>query len=246
MNNYMAVIEYDGTDFNGFQIQPGATRTIQGELISVLSTVFNTSTGISYAGRTDAGVHAKGQVINFKTGKELDLFRFKWSVNSMLPDDIAVRYIKKVEGSFDSRRDAQAREYSYNVVNTDYHSVFLKKYSILVTGRLDLKSIRKATKLFEGEHDFAPFCSQSIRGSYTIRKIFSFSINIGDGGLIGFTIRANSFLYNMVRIIIGTILELGKGEREIKEIKEALYSGQGDFTSSLAPAKGLFLTRVDY
>jgi tRNA pseudouridine38-40 synthase len=246
MNNYMAVIEYDGTDFNGFQIQPEGTRTVQGELISVLSTVFNTRASICYAGRTDAGVHAKGQVINFKTGKELDLFRFKWSINSMLPDDIAVRYIKKVEDSFDSRRDAREREYSYNVVNTDYHSVFLKKYSILITGKMDLGSVRKAAKLFEGEHDFAPFSSQSIRGSYTIRKIFGFSINIGDGGLIEFTIRANSFLYNMVRIIIGTILEVGKGERGIREVKEALFTGQGDFTSSLAPAKGLFLTRVDY
>jgi tRNA pseudouridine38-40 synthase len=242
----MAVIEYDGTDFNGFQVQPEGTRTVQGELVSVLSTVFNAGTSICYAGRTDSGVHAKGQVINFRTDRELDLFRFKWSINGMLPDDIAVKYIKKVEDSFDSRRDAGVREYRYNVVNTDYHSVFLKKYSILITGKMDLQLIRKAAKLFEGEHDFAPFSSQSVRGSYTIRRIFDFSVDIKGGGLIEFTIRANSFLYNMVRIIVGTVLEVGKGERKVKEIEESLMTGRGDFTSSLAPAKGLFLTRVDY
>ncbi|HAJ95175.1 MAG TPA: tRNA pseudouridine(38-40) synthase TruA [Actinobacteria bacterium] len=246
MNNYMAVIEYDGTKFNGFQIQPEGTRTVQQELISVLSMVLNRDTDICYAGRTDAGVHAKGQVIGFKSDKELDLYRFRWSINGLLPDDIAVKEIKRASISFDSRRDAKLREYTYYVVNADYHSVFLKKYSILITQKLDLKTMRRVAGVFAGEHDFAPFASPGVKKEYTRRKIYDFTIDRESPGMLVFKIKANSFLYNMVRIIVGTILEVGKGEREIKDIKQAAMSGEGNFVSSMAPAKGLFLTRVEY
>jgi tRNA pseudouridine38-40 synthase len=246
MNNYMAVIEYDGTKFNGFQIQPEGTRTVQQELMSVLSMVLNRDTDICYAGRTDAGVHARGQVINFKSDKELDLYRFRWSINGLLPDDIGVKEIKRVSISFDSRRDAKLREYTYYVVNTDYHSVFLKKYSILITQKLDLKTMRRAAGVFTGEHDFAPFASPSVKKEYTRRKIYDFKISRENPGMLVFKIKANSFLYNMVRIIVGTVLEVGKGEREIKDIKKAILSGECNFASSTVPAKGLFLTRVEY
>ena len=246
MNNYMAVIEYDGTDFNGFQIQPEGTRTVQQEITSVLSQVLNRDMSICYAGRTDAGVHARGQVINFKVDEELDLYRFKWSVNRLLPHDIAVKEIRKASISFNSRRDARQREYRYNIVNADYHSVFLKKYSILITQKLDLRSMERAAGAFIGEYDFAPFASPSLKNEYTIRRIYDFTINRESAGMIVFKVKANSFLYNMVRIMAGTILEAGRGEREIKDIEQAIRSGKGSFASSMAPAKGLFLTRVEY
>jgi len=128
INNYMAVVEYDGTDYMGFQIQPDGVNTIQGQLIAVFSKILNEEIHLKYAGRTDAGVHARYQVINFKTGKELDIYRIKWSVNSMLPDDIVIKEIKKVSPSFDARKDAYLREYSYFVVNKEYQKVRYKTY----------------------------------------------------------------------------------------------------------------------
>lgn len=246
MKKYMAVIEYDGTDFNGFQTQPEGTRTVQQVLTDTLSGIFNRQTNIRYAGRTDAGVHARGQVIDFLTEKDLDLYRFKWSLNNLLPDDISVKKIEKVNPGFDPRRDARTREYSYNIVNADHQSVFLNKYSILITKELDVEAMGKAAGSFIGENDFAPFASPSIKGEYTVRKIYSFKLDIKDGGLLEFRVKANSFLYNMVRIMIGTIIEVGKGERDLKEIKQALKTGEGNFASSMAPARGLFLDRVEY
>jgi len=246
MNKYKAVIEYDGTDFNGFQAQPEGTRTVQGELISVLSRILDDRISISYSGRTDSGVHATGQVIAFVTEKELDLYRFKWSLNNLLPPDISVKRLEPAGISFDPRRDARWREYIYNVVNSDNQSVFLKKYSILITRKLDLGSMVKAAGAFKGKYDFSPFSSPSIREGSNIREIYRFSLNVKGDGLLEFTVRANSFLYNMVRIMIGTILEVGKNERKISEIEQALNTGKGSFSSSMAPAKGLFLKRVGY
>jgi len=246
MNKYMAVIEYDGTEFNGFQTQPEGTRTVQQELTDALSRILNSSLDIGYAGRTDAGVHARGQVIDFTADKDLDLYRFKWSLNKMLPGDIAVSRMEKVDPDFDSRRDARIREYIYRIVNTDYQSVFLKRYSILITKKLDLESMAGAAGIFEGEHDFAPFASPSVAGDYTVRQVYGFDMDEKDGGLVEFKVRANSFLYNMVRIMIGVILEVGSGERDPENIKGALEAGKVNFSSSMAPAKGLILNRVEY
>jgi tRNA pseudouridine38-40 synthase len=246
MNKYMAVIEYDGTGFNGFQAQPEGTRTVQQELTEALSGILNSPITIGYAGRTDAGVHAKGQVIDFNTEKELDLYRFKWSLNGVLPGDIAVSRIEKAEPSFDPRRDARLREYIYRVVNADYHSVFLRRYSILVNRELKLEVMKKTAGLFAGEHDFAPFASPSVSLEYTVRKIFRFDIKAGDGGLLEFTVQANSFLYNMVRIMTGIILEAGRGEMDMSRVKKALKTGGENFSSSMAPAKGLTLNKVEY
>ena len=215
MNKYMAVVEYDGTDFNGFQIQPQGTRTVQQELTEALSRILNSRISIGYAGRTDAGVHAKGQVIDFISENDLDLYRFKWSLNNLLPEDISVKKIGKVAMEFNSRRDARVREYIYRIVNTDYHSVFLKRYSILVTQRLDMDSMEKAAGVFIGENDFAPFASPSVREEYTVRKIFSLMMDIKSGGLIEFRIKANSFLYNMVRIMIRD--HIGSRQRRKKD-----------------------------
>ncbi len=251
MNNYMAVVEYDGTLYHGFQIQPRDRRTIQGELIRSLSTVLQSLVKISYSGRTDAGVHAIHQVINFKTDKVLDLYRFKWSVNSLLPDDIVIKSVKKVRESFDARRDAALREYTYFIVNMSYQSVFLKKYSILVAKRMNLNLMKKAARMIVGTHDFKSFCSSgnnkcSKDSQSFVRKIFKFTIRKSREDLVIFKISANSFLYNMVRIIVGTVLELGCGERDLESIRKAIAGKDRQLTGKIAPAKGLFLTRVVY
>ena len=248
MNNYSAAVEYDGTCYKGFQAQPGNVRTIQGELLKALNTVMS-GAGLdefSYAGRTDAGVHAKHQVINFKTDKELDLYRFKWKLNCVLPDDIVIKEINKVREEFDSRRDAKLRQYSYYLVNNNYQSAFLKRYSILVSGDLDLELMREAAHRFVGVKDFASFCSDNFALAFTVREIYSFNIKKYSGGLVVFKISANAYLYNMVRIIVGTVIEIGMGKRSIESIEEAFKARRRTYAGKIVPAKGLFLTNVIY
>jgi tRNA pseudouridine38-40 synthase len=246
INNYMAVVEYDGTSYSGFQIQPGDVNTIQGCLTEVLSKILNEKIDFKYAGRTDAGVHATYQVVNFYTNIELDIYRIKWSINSMLPYDIVVREIKKVSPSFDARRDAILREYSYYVVNKEYQSVFLKKYSILVTKELNIKLMQKAAKMFVGQKDFGSFCNPECLKNSTLRKVFRFTVEKKEYNLIVFKIAANSFLYNMVRIMVGTLLEVGCGQRDLASIKVALNERNRSLSGNMVPAKGLFLTGVEY
>jgi len=242
----MAVLEYDGTNYSGFQIQPGGVNTIQGELVPVLSRVLNEKIDIQYAGRTDAGVHARYQVINFKTKKEPDIYRILWSINGLLPDDIVIKRIERVNPFFDARRDANLREYSYFVVNKGYQSVFLKKYSILITRKLNIKLMKKAARMFSGAKDFASFCNVECLNVNTVRRIYRFTVERTSDDLVIFKIAANSFLYNMARVIVGTVLEVGSGQRVISSISEALKNRDRKFAGGIVPAKGLFLTKVEY
>lgn len=246
MNNYAAVIEYDGTNFKGFQLQPGDLRTVQGELLEALATLADDVNNFNYAGRTDAGVHARHQVISFKTKKEINFYRFKWKLNCLLPDDIAVKDIKKVSETFDARRDAVSRQYCYFIVNNNYQSVFLKKYSILVTKKLDIDAMRIAAAKFLGKKDFSAFCNNNLSPGYTYRQVYDFKIRKFPGGLLVLRITANSFLYNMVRIIAGTLLEIGKSERDIETIDRAFKSKKREDAGNIIPPKGLFLTKVTY
>ncbi len=250
MNNYKAVIEYDGTKYHGFQRQPGKVRTIEEELTKILSRVIGGKIGLGYAGRTDAGVHAKFQVINFRTKKDLSLYSFKWSVNSLLPEDITIREMERVNDCFDPRRDAKWRQYSYQVVNSSWQSVFLKKYSIIITKKLDIRSMHKASRLLIGKKDFGSFCNPECIGENinTVRKILKFTIikDCANNDLIIFKIVASSFLYNMVRIIIGTLLEIGSGDRSLNSFREALTGRDRDLAGKIAPAKGLILTGIAY
>jgi tRNA pseudouridine38-40 synthase len=248
MSNYSAVVEYDGTSYKGFQAQPGNVRTIQGELLKALNIVLSGAQilDFGYAGRTDSGVHAKHQVINFKTGKKLDLYRFKWKLNCVLPDDIVIKEINSVREDFDSRKDAKLRQYSYYLVNNHYQSAFLKRYSMLFTGDLDIESMREAAGKFLGVKDFASFCNNSFDGTFTVREIYSFNIRKYSGGVLVFKISANAYLYNMVRIIVGTVIEIGMGKRSIDSIDEAFERRKRTYAGKIVPAKGLFLTNVIY
>lgn len=247
MNNYMAVVEYDGTGYSGFQIQPDGINTIQEEIEKAIFKILQQKVRLRYAGRTDAGVHATHQVINFKSEKELNLYRFKWSINSLLPQDIAVKEINKVSCSFDARRDAKFREYSYFVVNGNYQSVFLKKYSILFVEKINVNLMKKAADMVVGVRDFKSFCNRDDdKSKNTLRNMISLTINKNKDSLIIFKMSANSFLYNMARIIVGTLLEIGCGKRDIESIKKAITLGDRNLTGKTAPAKGLFLTNVVY
>ncbi len=246
MGKYAAVIEYDGTGFKGFQAQPGNVRTIQGEVTSALEVLLKDYNQFSYAGRTDAGVHARHQVISFSTENSIDFYRFKWKLNCLLPDDIVVREMRSVPDSFDARKDAKWRQYSYFVVNNNYQSVFLEKYSVLITKKLNIKAMRIAADRFLGIRDFASFCNNNLQIGSTIREIRSFRIKTYPDRLLVFRIEASSFLYNMVRIIVGTVLEIGKGERTMDSIDIAFKGKSRKLAGKIVPAKGLFLTNVEY
>lgn len=246
MSKYAAVIEYDGTGFKGFQAQPGNVRTVQGEITSALEVLLDDYNRFSYAGRTDAGVHAKHQVISFSTEKSIDFYRFKWKLNCLLPDDIVVKEMRSVPDSFDARKDAKCRQYSYLVVNNNYQSVFLKRYSVLITKELDIKAMRAAADRFCGIRDFASFCNNNLQTGYTVREVRSFRIRRYHDGLLVFRIKASSFLYNMVRIIVGTVIEIGKGERTMDSIDRAFKGSNRKLAGKIVPARGLFLTNVEY
>lgn len=249
--NYKAVIEYDGTDFFGFQSQPGGLRTVHGELLNVLCRVFsNEKISISYSGRTDAGVHATGQVINFKSNKSFELSRLKWSLNSLLPDDISVRSLDFAEQDFDARRSARWREYNYYIINDYYQSVFLKKYSILLCRELDIDVMQEACRCFLGSHDFRAFCSPNDANKSKIREILEIEIIKTDDfhqkNMIIFRIRANAFLYNMARIMVGIITEIGSRSRKISDIELGFLDKDVNYSGSMVDAKGLFLSNVGY
>lgn len=246
MNNYRAVIEYDGTDYSGFQVQKEEVRTVQMEIQKALEKLLPGTTRFSYAGRTDAGVHAKNQVIGFDTSSDPDLYRFKWQFNCIVPDDIVMKSVDKTEGFFDARREAVSRKYCYYVVNNNHCSVFIKRYSIMVTTEMDFGLMAKASELFIGSHDFAAFSNEKEKETFTIREIKDISLKKYDEGLIKFSIEANSFLYNMVRKIMGTLIEIGQGKRNIDSIEEAFRTGEKGLTAKAAPAKGLFLESVRY
>lgn len=250
MHNYKAVIEYDGSNFHGFQIQPGELRTVQCEILKVLNQIFNSKVDISYAGRTDSGVHAVGQVINFKVEKKFELHRLRWSLNLLLPEDISVKELEEVSEDFDSRHCALWRKYNYFVVNDYYQSVFLKKYSILICKKLDINLMNEACKYFLGEHDFSSFCSPDDGNENKVKDIFEFDVkgfkNCYQDNVLVFNIKANSFLYNMVRIMIGTVLEVGKGLRDVPSVMRAINLKDVSLVGSIVDPKGLFLMEVGY
>lgn len=246
MINYRAVLEYDGTNYCGFQSQPGNVPTIQGRVEEALCRAAGSRMGISYSGRTDAGVHALGQVISFRSEKVLDLYRFKWSLNCVLAPDIAVKEISRAEDDFDARKSAKKRQYCYYVVNDNVQSVFIRKYSLLITQKLDLEAMKEAGGLFVGLKDFRAFCNKGSDYQSTVRKLYSFDIEHSDFKLLIFKVTASSFLYNMVRIMVGSILELGRGQRNLESIEKALVSKDREIAGKAVPAKGLFLTKVFY
>ena len=246
MNNYLAVVEYDGTDYKGFQSQPGNTKTVQGELLKALKTLTGEISGFGYAGRTDSGVHATHQVINFRTYSELDLYRFQWKFNCILPDDIVISKMEKVPQDFDARRDAKQRQYTYYIVNSSTQSVFWKRYSLFITCKLDTDAMREAAKRFIGTNDFTSFCSVNLHPGFNTREVYSCSIGKRTGGLLVFRISANSFLYNMVRIIVGTILEVGRGKRSSENIDSIFEGKDRKLAGRIVPPQGLFLTDVKY
>ncbi|MBE5964710.1 MAG: tRNA pseudouridine(38-40) synthase TruA [Lachnospira sp.] len=245
MPNYKLTIAYDGRRYNGWQKQPGSTNTIQGKLEEICGRLLNEQVEVVGSGRTDAGVHAIGQVANVKTNSSILPDELLNGLNDHLPKDIRVKNVEKVNDRFHSRLNAVGKHYSYRIDNGRVADLFTRKYSTRVEKPLDVERMRQAAYYLIGEHDFTSFCTNSGKKKSKVRIIYSIDI-INVNGKISIDIHGNGFLYNMIRIISGTLIEVGLGKKnpeEVKDILEALDRSKAGIT---APSTGLFLVSVDY
>lgn len=245
MNRVKCIISYDGSEFAGFQVQPNK-RTVQGEIEKVLSRMHKGEfIRIHGSGRTDAGVHAKGQVFHFDTDLSLDEKQWIRALNTQLPEDISVLSAELVDSTFHARFSAQEKEYHYYVYTGTNRNPFLRKYSHHYPYGLDVEAMVKAQDYFLGTHDFTSFSSAKSEVEDRVRTISSFEIVEEHEQLI-FKIRGNGFLYNMVRIIVGTVLEVGIGKRKPEDIPEIIQAKERAKAGKTAPGQGLYLYKVYY
>ncbi|MGB9594735.1 MAG: tRNA pseudouridine(38-40) synthase TruA [Candidatus Poribacteria bacterium] len=256
MRNIKLTIEYDGTNYYGWQIQP-KSNTIQGTLEFTLSKITKSKVDVIGAGRTDAGVHAVGQVANFKTESKMTPNEFKLALNSLLPHDIVINYAEEADESFHSRFDAISRTYHYTILNADTSSAFLRNYVYLFQRPIDIDTMNEACKYLIGTHDFSSFASlgDSIHSSIRTVSLAEWRLLNIDSSIFGyeskhrlirFYIKANAFLRGMVRAIVGTLLDVGTGKIQPEEVKEILELKDRTKAGSSLPAKGLCLVNVEY
>jgi tRNA pseudouridine38-40 synthase len=242
-SRYRAIVEYDGTDFLGYQLQASG-RTVQGEIEKSLQQITQSAIRIDGAGRTDAGVHATGQVIAFNAVWKHSLEEFHRALNATLPDDIVISELKIVDPTFQPRFDALSRSYRYLIMNQPWVSVLQRRYAYHVRKKLDVVVMQEASRLLIGSHDFASF-GKPPQGENTIRQVSQAEWATNDN-LLTFEITANAFLYRMVRTIVGTLIQVGSGQIAVNEIKEILAARDLTRSAPPAPAHGLCLVRVTY
>ncbi|HZJ28002.1 MAG TPA: tRNA pseudouridine(38-40) synthase TruA [Acidimicrobiia bacterium] len=239
------VLAYDGTNFRGFANQRDV-RTVAGVLGRALERVMRHPVPLTCAGRTDAGVHAWGQVVSFDADPGLDPWQLQGSLNGMLAPEIIVRDAEIVDASFDARRSASWRSYRYTIVNRPQPDPFLARYAWWVPDPLDRSRLRLASDPFAGEHDFAAFCRKGPAGSTTIRRVLeSRWCELGDG-VWRYEIRAQAFCWQMVRSIVGTLVDAGRGRRAPGEMLAILRTRDRGAAAPIAPPHGLCLWSVGY
>lgn len=244
MRNIKLVLQYNGKNYSGFQVQT-ERPTIQGEVERALSVLLREKVSIVGSGRTDAGVHALHQVVNFKTNSDISLYRFRWSANALLPSDIVISETREVGKKFNARHDAVSKEYHYFILNRKYPSILIPDFCYFLSEALDLTAMQEAANEFLGTRSFFSFCSNSgwKEEDYikTVKKMVCLKY---DDGLIKIEVKANSFLYHMVRLMVGTLIRVGLGKLEPQKIPEFFESKKK--VGYLAPPQGLILADVQY
>lgn len=253
MRNFRMILQYEGTRYQGWQRQESTENTIQGKLEAVLGRMLEQKIEVQGAGRTDAGVHALGQVAHFHADTDKSEEEILTCLNSFLPEDIAVVSLKEVSERFHSRLNATGKTYCYRVVNSSLPHVFDRRYVHRVEQELDLRAMQEAAGYLVGTHDFKAFTSNKRSKKSTVRSIESIQIErrhstlaVKEADEIQFLYRGNGFLYHMVRIMTGTLLEVGAHKRKPEEMAEILSSMDRQRAGELAPAKGLTLVEVRY
>ena len=255
MRNIRLTIQYDGTDYSGWQVQQNGT-TIQGLLENAVTAVTGDNIRITGAGRTDAGVHAFDQVAVYKTPSKLQPEVMRNALNAHLPLDIRVISVQDVSDDFHPRYNANNKTYSYIISNTGPYSIFLRRYSWQIARQLDYASMNKAAGHLIGKHDFSSFQASGCSAKHPVREIIQIEIDaLTSVGFMGFTldaplikisIKANAFLRHMARNIVGTLVEVGKGKLQPDDIAEILQLRDREKAGPTAPASGLFLEKISF
>jgi tRNA pseudouridine38-40 synthase len=244
MRNIRLDICYDGTRYRGWQRLPGKDDTLQGKLEATLSRILGEQIEISGSGRTDAGVHARGQVANFHCESPMPCEEILLKLRQYLPEDIGILACKECSPRFHARLNALEKTYCYRIWNSQMPCVFERRYVAVMDETLDVAAMAQAAKYLEGEHDFSAFCGNPKFKKSTIRYIRSVEIR-REGEEICLYFTGNGFIHNQVRIMVGTLVEVGRGVRTAEDVP-ALFGGKRSDAGFLAPAQGLCLMEVVY
>lgn len=246
MRRIMLIIAYQGTNYCGWQKQIGQ-KTIEGTINKALSDLFNTDIEVIGASRTDTGVHAKGNVAVFDTeNMSIPDVKIAYALNARLPLDIRVQSSQEVSLDFHPRYDKNRKNYTYKILNKAIEMPIYREYTYHVYTEVDISLMKIAAKYLIGEHDFKAFCSANTEVKSTVRTIYDISIDRDEEDIISISIEGNGFLYNMVRIIVGTLLQVGTRKISIDDVKTILDSKNRDAAGPTAPAKGLILEKILY
>ncbi len=243
-SKFILLIEYDGTQYYGFQWQVGLP-TIQSEIEQAIRRFCGQSSRVIAASRTDAGVHAKGQVVSFWAKSTLDTMTLVRALNYYLPRDIAVKAAFRASDDFNVRRDALSREYRYYILNSDTRSPFSRRFALFVPKVLDIQAMNEACHFIQGEHDFASFASSLDDKKSTLRNVYEAGIE-KKGDFTVFRIVANSFLPHQVRSTVGLLIRLGLGKIGIEDFRDIMEARSLGLAGPLSPACGLCLRKVNY
>lgn len=249
--NYRVTLQYDGTDFHGWQIQEGR-RTVQGELTRVLTLLEGEPVVVHGAGRTDAGVHAEAQVASFRlTKRVITPVKLRGALNGNLAWDVRAIAVEEAPEDFHARFSARGKTYVYRVFNEPFISPFWRRYALHEARSIDLERLRHASRALLGEHDWTAFSAAESDARSRVRAVTAVNVAArrcvrGHGRLIEIEITAEGFLRYMARSIVGTLLEIARGEREVESIALALRTGDRRLAGATAPAHGLTLVRVHY
>ncbi len=243
--NYKMIIAYDGSRYYGWEHQPNTELTIQGKLENVLSVMTGKEIEVIGAGRTDAGVHAKGMVANAHMDTDMSEQEICDYMNRYLPDDICVREVRVASDRFHSRYNAMGKTYCYTCYIGDLKPVFNRKYVYIPDKKPDVELMKKAAAYLVGEHDFKSFCGNPKMKKSTVREIYDIDISVS-GSYLNLTYHGSGFLQYMIRILSGTLLEVGIGKRSPESMKELIELKDRSKAGFTAPAKGLCLIKVDY
>ena len=244
MRNIKLIIEYDGKEFNGWQKQPNKLN-IQGEIEKAIETITGEKVDLTASGRTDAGVHALGQVANFKTNSTIPIEKIPIALNTNLKKSILIKSAEEVDERFHSRLNCKKKTYRYIIHNSKYGTAIYRNLETHIPMKLDISKMQEAVKYFEGEHDFKAFKSSGTSSKSSVRTIYNAQILV-EGDNIGIDLTGNGFLYNMVRIIAGTLVDVGLGKIKAEDIPKIIEGKDRTKAGKTLPPQGLMLLKVDY
>ena len=244
MRNIRLHICYDGTRYKGWQRLSGVDNTIQGKLEQTLSRILGEEIEISGSGRTDAGAHAKGQVANFHCESQMSCQEILSQLRRYLPEDIGIESCQEASPRFHARLNCTSKTYQYRIWNSERPCVFQRRYVYVMPDVLDVQKMQQAAEYFLGEHDFSAFCANNNMKKSTVRYIASFIIEKTDDEIV-FLVTGNGFLHHMVRIMVGTLLEVGRGVRDPESMSD-LFGARRCESGELIPACGLCLMEVTF